>query len=138
VTEQSLRKRVQVAVSAIGARLFRNNTGTAWAGDRVLRVGTNVTLYNARPFHGGLVKGGSDLIGWTPVRITAEDVGRDVAVFTAIELKIGRLKTTPDQDRFLQAVAAAGGIAAVARSPEEAVRAVEAGGGGRTSARYPP
>lgn len=65
--------------------------------------------------------GGSDLIGWTPVVVTPDMVGRKVAVFTAIEVKAPRGKPTDAQVNFLHQVALAGGIAGIARSADEAV-----------------
>lgn len=54
------------------------------------------------------VKGLADIIGVT----------RD-GRFLAIEAKVGKNTTTPDQQAFLERVGASGGVAAVVRSPEE-------------------
>jgi hypothetical protein len=116
MTEQSLRKRVQLAASRVGARLFRVNTGQAWVGRLVAHKGGHVALADARPIRMGLITGGSDLIGW-------DATGR----FVAIELKTGRLDLTSEQRAFLAAVRIAGGLAGVARSPEDAL-AILAGG----------
>jgi hypothetical protein len=79
-------------------RIFPNRTGVAKYGKR--RV----------PF--GLTKSGSaDLIGWITIN--------DVAVFLAIEIKVGRDTTKPAQRNFIDRVVAAGGIASVVRSVEE-------------------
>ena len=111
MTEQSLRKQVQLAASRVGARLFRVNTGSAWVGRVISRpFPGGVTLEDARPIRMGLVTGGADLIGWSAD-------GR----FVAIELKTGRLQATAEQEAFLTAVRAAGGLAGVARSPEDAL-----------------
>jgi len=123
--EQHLRKHVLTELSQLGARLFRVNTGQAWAG-KVEKMGTSVFIRDAYPIRMGLVEGGSDLIGWTPIVITPEMLGETVAVFTAIELKVGKLPTTEDQDRFLSRVAEAGGVAGVARSVADAVDLVRA------------
>lgn len=92
--------------SVIGMRVFRNNVG-------VLRdaTGTYVRF--------GLCIGSSDVIGWTPVTITPEMVGRELAVFTALECKAGHNTTTEEQGRFLAVVKAAGGIAGVVRSVDD-------------------
>jgi hypothetical protein len=74
-----------------------------------------VLIHDARPLHAGLCEGSSDLIGWTPVTITPDMVGTTIAVFTAVEVKTGRVRVTEAQTRFLDAVTAAGGIARVAR-----------------------
>jgi len=120
VGEEHFRKSALTAVSGLGARLFRVNTGQAWAGKAELQ-GRNVFIRDAYPIRMGLCTGGSDLVGWTPVTITPEMVGKRVAVFTAVELKIGKLPTTEDQDRFLSRVAEAGGVAGVARSVADAL-----------------
>lgn len=109
--ESHLRKLVQLALTGMGARLFRNNVGLAHYPD-----GSTVRY--------GLCVGSSDLIGWTSVTITPDMVGRRVAVFTALELKTGKQTTTEAQDRFLARVREAGGIAGEARDPDQAARAV--------------
>ena len=123
MTEQSLRKQVQLACSRLGARLFRVNTGQAWAGKPVQR-GNVVVLSDAYPIRMGLCTGGSDLIGWTEMTITPEMVGSTLAVFTAVELKTGRLAPTREQTAFLGAVERAGGLSGVARTVDEAERLV--------------
>ncbi len=134
VTEQSLRKQVQLAASRLGARLFRVNTGQAWVGRVAGRPpdGT-VVLVDARPIRMGLCTGGSDLIGWTEMTITPEMVGRTVAVFTAVELKTGRVPVTREQGVFLDAVRRAGGLAGVARSPADALAILADGAASSTS-----
>lgn len=56
--------------------------------------------------------GVSDIIGWVHIA--------DKAVFLAVEVKSARGRPTPEQAHFLETVNAAGGIAFVARSAEEA------------------
>ncbi len=109
--------------------LFRLNTGKAWVsgGAPVYRlkdgavvvpagrmIALGFSLANTDP-----VKGSSDLIGYTPVEITAAMVGKTIAVFTAIETKKSKNgKTSADQLNFIKQVKDAGGIAGVANSPE--------------------
>jgi hypothetical protein len=47
-------------------------------------------------------------------------VGRQVAVFTSLEVKAERGRVSPEQRQWLEAVQAAGGIAGVVRSVEDA------------------
>ncbi|HUQ93849.1 MAG TPA: VRR-NUC domain-containing protein [Bryobacteraceae bacterium] len=82
-----------------------------WVGIIESRQGDRITLRDARPFHAGLCTGSSDLIGWTPVTVTPEMVGRKVAVFTAVEVKGEKGKIRPEQARFNAAVNEAGGVA---------------------------
>ena len=88
--------------------MFRNNTGT-------------LRDINGRPVTFGLCKGSADLIGWTVRTITAEMVGQKIAVFTSIEVKSTSGRVKPEQQQWLNAVAAAGGIAGIARSVGEAM-----------------
>lgn len=112
------------AASAAGARLFRQNTGVGWVGRMVSNKGGTVMLAGARPLHAGLCKGSSDVIGWTPVVITPDMVGKTVAVFTALELKTPGVATTDEQRRFVEAVRAGGGFAQVVRSVDEGLAAL--------------
>jgi hypothetical protein len=86
---------------------MRNNTGT-------------LRDQHGRPVSFGLAKGSADLIGWRTVTITPEMVGQQVAVFTSIEVKTSTGRVKPEQQQWLDAVQAAGGIAGVARSVEDA------------------
>lgn len=131
MTETSLYGPLQVAASRIGARLFRNHVGVAKHEDadgtvRVVRT--------------GLCPGSSDLIGWTPVVVTPEMVGRTVAVFTALEGKRPDpapgartrrrrrgARLSEGQGGFLRAVEAAGGVAGVFRSVAEGVALLRGG-----------
>lgn len=64
-------------------RLFRNNSGALLNQQGVpVRYG----LGNISKKHNAKIKS-SDEIGWTPVTITPEMVGKTIAVFTAIEIK---------------------------------------------------
>jgi hypothetical protein len=125
IAEQHLRKAVLTAVRGMGVRLFRVNTGMAWAGE-AKQAGPDVYIRNAYPIRMGLIEGGSDLIGWTPVTVTQDMVGERLAVFTAVELKVGRTATTEAQDRFLARVREAGGVAGLARSVADAVELLRA------------
>lgn len=75
----------------------------------------------------GLVKGSSDLIGWTPVEITSDMVGQTVAVFTAIEVKTETGKATDAQLYFIARVWADGGYAGIARNVDDALKVIGRG-----------
>lgn len=68
----------------------------------------------------GLCEGSSDLIGWRTRIITAEDVGKPIAQFVAIEVKSKTGRATKDQNSFIYTVQKAGGIAGIARSVQDA------------------
>jgi ribosomal protein S19 len=124
--EAEVLKHVMLKLSKLGSTMFRQNVGQAWAGSSVKVKGRTVVIEGAMPVTMGLFKGSSDLIGWTPVTITEDMVGKKVAIFTAVECKRsegGRL--SPDQKRFIDRVNGAGGIAGVASSDEEAANILE-------------
>ena len=88
------------------ARLWRNNTGALKdAQGRLVRY--------------GLCPGSSDLIGLRTRIITEADLGHRFAQFVAIEVK-DRGRATAEQQAFIAMVQAAGGLAGIARSIEDA------------------
>ena len=96
MSEAEIMRDIQVAVSKMGHRVFRNNIGVCQDGrGNYIRYGV------CNP-------GGSDLLGWT----------RD-GRFLAIEVKGPRGRLTKEQDSFLDAVKLAGGIGICAHSVEE-------------------
>ncbi len=106
--ESEVAKRVRLALQKIRVTLFRNNVG-------------HVKTADNRYVKFGLCEGSSDYIGWTEHIITPEDVGRNVAVFTAIEAKRSKGgKVSDAQWSFIGRVQLAGGIAGVAESEEAA------------------
>lgn len=123
-SERETQNRILLTCSRGDARLFRQNVGQGWAGRLVSNRAGRVTLQDARPLIAGLCTGSSDLIGWRSIEVTAEMVGRRLAVFAAVEVKSATGRPTEQQRAFLAAVADAGGIACVARSVEDAQRAL--------------
>lgn len=114
--ETPIQKRILLTIgSRDDVRLFRNNNGVA-----VYPDGSRVKYGIANP-------GGSDLIGWHSRIITSADIGKRVALFVGLEVKSDSGDPTEDQLRFIRAVLAAGGIAAVVRSVAEASQALERG-----------
>lgn len=124
--EADLMRKIQIAISTLGARVFRNNVALAWAGKvqrftertNVIVNPGDVVVRNARPIHAGLIDGASDLIGWS-----------STGKFMACEVKTESGKLSDEQINFLMAVHSAGGIAIIARSPEEALDKIQKGTG---------
>lgn len=111
MSEQRIQQEIRLAISHGDTKVFRNNTGT-------------LRDQHGRPVQFGLCKGSADLIGWTTRTVTQEMVGQRIAVFTSIEVKTASGRLRPEQQQWLDAVQAAGGIAGVARSVEDALRIV--------------
>ena len=107
--EQTIQQRIRLACSRGAVRLWRNNTGRIVGQD-----GRMVTF--------GLCPGSSDLIGYRSVTIGPEHVGQTLAVFAAVEVKAPTGRPTPEQTAFVEHVRAAGGLAGIARTIDDAVR----------------
>lgn len=116
MTEMDIVKRIMLRASELGHTVFRCNTGMGWAGKLMCKAQKSgmmfvpagaVVLADARPLRAGLCQGGSDIIGWT-------SKGR----FLAIEGK-DKTRASKDQLNFIKQVNKSGGIAGVARSPED-------------------
>jgi hypothetical protein len=129
IKENNMISLIQIQVSKLGWRLFRNSTGTAWQGKATTIKETgpyfvkkgSVILEDPRFLEYGLVKGGSDLIGWKPVVITQEMVGQTIAQFTAREVKSPNGRPTAEQLNFVARLNAAGGDGKVVYSVGESV-----------------
>jgi hypothetical protein len=105
-SESDVSPQIVQAVQATGCQLWRNNSGVAKFGPRWVRYGVG--------------KGGSDHIGYLPVRVTEAMVGQIIAVFVAVESKRPKgAEYTQDQIDFIANVKAAGGIAGFAHSWEQ-------------------
>lgn len=109
MSEAAIQQQIRLALSAAGSVAFRNN------------VGQYLDPKTGRPIRYGLCVGSSDLIGWTPVLVTPDMVGKTLAVFTAIEAKTATGSPTPQQINFIDQVIRAGGYAGIARSGADAV-----------------
>lgn len=130
--EANVMRSIQVKVSSIGTRLFRNNVGIGWVGN-ITKVSIpgkiqinpgDILLKNPRPLHAGLCDGSSDLIGWTPVKITQQMVGKTVAVFTAVEVKTETGHASEVQKNFLETIKSTGGIGLIGRSDESVIEGI--------------
>jgi len=124
--EADFMRRCMKRASDFGARLFRLNVGLAWTGDVIKNPDGSITIRNPRPFKSG-VPGMSDLIGWTPIKITPEMVGQTVAVYTAVETKTLRGRVRDAQVKFIEAVSKSGGKAGVARTDADLDKILRAG-----------
>jgi hypothetical protein len=130
--EHPIQQRILIAHGSGDTRLWRNNVGTGWTGQatrvsagnlaamaRGLRPG-DVVIRAGRPLHAGLCVGSSDLIGLRSLVVGPELVGQRIARFAAVEVKSPTGRLTKDQAAFIETIQRLGGLAGVARSPEEA------------------
>jgi hypothetical protein len=130
-SESAIQREVRL-LSRGDVRLFRNNTGSAWAGPSTrvtpgnlatarasLRPG-DVVVRAGRVLHAGLATGSGDLIGWRSQLIGPEHVGQTIAQFASVEIKAARGRVSPEQRQWAETVQQHGGIGAIVRSVEEA------------------
>lgn len=118
MSEKKIIQDVLIEGSKRGWKLFRQNVGQGWAGKMFrspmpisVRINpTDVVIRNAAPLNAGLCKGSSDIIGWKPITITPDMVGKTVAIFTAIEVKYGTTPVTTEQQNFVDQVNKHGGL----------------------------
>lgn len=102
-------------------KLFRNNVGSGWQGEKVQHTQGLLVLRNPRFIRFGLCEGSSDLIGFEVVTVTPDMVGQRIARFLAPETKATAGRATEAQRRFCHVVSDAGGGAGFVRSVDDAV-----------------
>ncbi len=73
----------------------------------------------------GLLTGSADYIGWKPLVITPDMVGKTVAVFQSIEVKTLRDRLSAEQRKWNRAVARDGGIAQVWHETLDGIEVLE-------------
>jgi hypothetical protein len=114
-SEKSLLSKLELLASSIGNVLFRNNTGSAYAGQVTRLPSGDILIKNPRLIKFGLAEGSGDLIGGTKIIITPEMVGRKLLVFTSYEVKTKTTRTTKEQINWANAITNMGGIAIIDR-----------------------
>jgi hypothetical protein len=121
VSEAQLLADILLAHSRGNVRLWRQNSGTAWQGRIVSQDHSRLVL---SPYYAIKLapEGTSDIGGLVSEIITADMVGRSIAVYTGIEGKTKTGRVSPAQQAFLDMVLKMGGRAGIARSVEDARR----------------
>ena len=118
-SESNVQSRVRLEGQSRGWRLWRNNRGAGqMASGNHVRYG----LANDSKQLGDVLKSG-DLIGWRPVVITPDMVGKCLAQFISVECKGTDSRTDPDrlaaQQRWADLVNREGGYAVFVSEPEK-------------------
>lgn len=110
MNESAIQNQIRIVLGRLpDVRMFRNNVGTANIKGAYVRY--------------GLCKGSADLIGW--IKLEPPVVPFRVARFMSLEIKTEDGRVRPEQAQWLKLVREWGGFAAVVRSPEDALAAVE-------------
>ena len=108
------------AMVRAGAKIWRNNVGMGVTG-RIARKGSMAVVYGASPIRFGLCPGSPDLIGYLPMTITSDMVGRKVAVFVGAESKDQNGRLSEEQKKFIAVASEDGAICFEFRSVGEAL-----------------
>ena len=111
MNESEILAYARTEATKMGGRLWRNQSGMAWQGEILTKSGNVLHLRNPRHLKSGLKNGASDLIGFYPLRITEDHIGKTVAIFWANEIKTKNDKLSKDQLNFLYFVSESGGEA---------------------------
>jgi hypothetical protein len=107
MAESKTTANIRLEASRRGAKLFRNQVG-AYKNPEGQYVST------------GLCPGSSDVIGWVPVVVTPDMVGKKIAVFCAIEVKDPKKSTRKkNQKDFIAALLKDGGRAGFAHDVQQ-------------------
>jgi hypothetical protein len=129
--EAKASQEVKLRASEWGCKLFRNNSGALPNPETGIPV--RYGLGNISKKHNAKIKS-SDEIGWTPVLVTPEMVGKTIAVFTAFENKTDKFiirEQYPENSReaaqfkFIKIVKRAGGIGGFTRNAADVDRILE-------------
>lgn len=116
--EAPILQQTRLEASRIGCRLFRNNRGLFFTMDgRKTRAGLEAD-------------GASDLVGFAPVVITPDMVGKTVAVMLCVETKKSSWKkpTTEherEQENFINFINKSGGIAFFLNNPDNLKKKID-------------
>lgn len=113
--ETKIQRLIMLALSEAGHTVWRNETGRFWTGKPIHKDGQTVTLSGAMMIPCGLCVGSCDLIG------IQTGTGR----FFAIEVKTKKGRASKEQINYITHVNQKGGIAGIARSPEEALELLD-------------
>ena len=108
--ETALQNRIRIRLSRACKDLvhFRNSVGA-------------LKDENGRMVQFGLGTGSPDLVGYKKVTVTPDMVGKDLAIFVGMEIKMPGKKPRADQKHWLDSLAASGGIAGFVTSEDQAL-----------------
>lgn len=112
MSESAILRTLLIYAGDLGAKLFRNARGV----ERIAQKDCRSCQRFGRVVSYGLANGAPDLVGWQPIVIGPEDVGRTIAVFVGVEVKADRGVVSEAQRKFLAALEKDGAIVGVARS----------------------
>jgi len=109
MTEHDIQNNIRLSLAKLNIYTERINAGRFYGGKVIAHDGKRMVLENPTQVMGAL-PGTSDLIGFRPLQITQEMVGKIVAQFIAIEVKKPGERPRSNQIAYLDMVNKRGGI----------------------------
>lgn len=127
--ERNIKDGIRLAIRKLRQCVtFSNPVGVGWTGKMSGRDGGITKLMGASQLRYGLAPGSPDLVGWLPVVIRPEHVGKKIAIFVGLEVKTPTGRVRDDQKSFLSVLDADGGICGIVRSEEDALNLIDKAG----------
>lgn len=120
-SEKRIEQETMLRVQDFGGVVFKNNTGTAFRGEKRTMNGKMI-LTNLQFIKYGLDVGSADLIGVLPVTVTPDMVGKKIGVMLSIEMKkdkFGSYRATGEQLQWMKFMKQMGAIAFVCDNPDD-------------------
>jgi len=121
MNEKELLVYARLEATRLGGRLWRNQSGMSWQGQVISKSENVLHLKNPRVLRSGLVIGASDLIGFMPICITEEYIGKTLAIFWANEIKTKNDILSKEQENFLKFISSMGGMAWETKETEKGI-----------------
>jgi hypothetical protein len=129
-SEADLMRLMMVEASTLGARLWRNNVGQGLTvrgqspqhREQIIKACQELAVKlggSAARIQYGLAHGSGDLVGFVQHTVTPADVGRQIPVFAAPEVKTKTGRSSPEQLAWARFINSSGGAAGELRSIEE-------------------
>lgn len=123
IRENPAQRECWLELGRAGGKVFRINSGRAWAGKGTRIRGGGVLVNPAQlvclgfaDVHNQPVSGVGDLAGWLPVEVTPEMVGHTIAVYLNPECKPPKGgRVSEEQRKHIGLVKRDGGIAGVVK-----------------------
>lgn len=109
MTEHDIQNSIRIALAHRNIYTERMNAGKFWGGKVLAHDGRHLVLDNPTQVIGA-APGTADLVGFRPLQVTPDMVGKTIAQFVAIEVKKPGERPRENQLRYLRMINQRGGV----------------------------